>query len=134
MTEALKGGVYRCPTPLARMSVAPVRVALPDLDTHISDRPAIHIPDMAAEIGDFPTGSTLLAAHPGEIVIVVQWQFDRIKGTGRLPRRRCQQISRQACAADGQAGHRSQQLSFRWIVIHEVVSAPVSRYWLDQRL
>jgi hypothetical protein len=108
VTETLKSRVYWRLAPLARMTVTPVGVTLPDLDAHVSDRPAIHIPDMSAEIGDLATGRSLLAAHAGEIVIVVEWQFNGIEGAGGLPRRWRQQISRKARATESQTSPQSQ--------------------------
>ena len=86
MAKALKTGIDRSPPRITRVAVAAMRIALPDLDAHTGQRPAVAIEQPATEITDPPIGDLFLPGDLDQVVIIVEWQFRWVERPRRLTR------------------------------------------------
>ena len=73
------------------MAVAPVDVALRDLDPVVGQRASVDVDYPAAQVADDSFCASRLTGYPGQVAVVVQRQIGGVEGTGRLGRRGLQQ-------------------------------------------
>jgi hypothetical protein len=91
--EALKVGVPGLFLVVVLVVVAAVGVDLPDLDLYPAQRAAGLVEQAAADVHDGAPGMPAAAGYPGEVVVLVQRQLERVErtlalvGGGQHPRR-----------------------------------------------
>jgi hypothetical protein len=69
------------------VAVTAICIALPDFDAHTGKRMSVAIEQSSMQVADLATCGLFLAADPCQVIVIVQWQFRRVEGTGCLPRR-----------------------------------------------
>lgn len=84
MSVALEVFIDGLFTALVRMSVASVRITLPYLDSETIEGTAVDIENLAAEVCDQSLCFALLAFDARQVIVVIEWQVDRVKRAGAL--------------------------------------------------
>jgi hypothetical protein len=98
MTESLEPRVDLTATCIARMSVASVGIALPDLNADVAQWFTIAVKQRAAQVSRLAPGDSGFPRDMNEIVVVIERQISRVKRARGLPwgekRRRCRRHCR----------------------------------------